>query len=351
MKMRHGEKNLVHSIVVAGVLDDPRWEKLASNAATPEEIAELRAWAERSKSAKAAWDVFRPAEPEQVDALTSNVLRKLKAQKAVQPDKRNSRPDRPKEAQRPGDMRMMSRHVSRKSERTEAKSAQGAPSSRLSESIDVRKRGIGLPLSTYRDPSSLQSIRIAPARPDATGTTSSRITLTVDPPHTDAPVVQTLPANAQETPSTTHLIDTEMQRELRVWGLVGGICAVVMGVVLGFTSSPKGSSRSASVLASAGTEAAGTSVPEPAGNTSGDVTNVVFPLAPISPISSTEIAPGITNKSQSVPSSSSSSPFALTPGSSPSSVESNAPRPLASSKATKAPQMKVVRPKKMIVIN
>jgi serine/threonine-protein kinase len=65
------------------VLEDPRWEALASGEATPEEIEDLRAWAERSEAAKAAWNAFQPATDEYLDRFTDGVLRDLDARKVA----------------------------------------------------------------------------------------------------------------------------------------------------------------------------------------------------------------------------------------------------------------------------
>ncbi|HRI68544.1 MAG TPA: hypothetical protein PK156_30155 [Polyangium sp.] len=59
------------------VLADPRWDALLFGEATPEQIDQLREWAERSEVAKAAWLMFQPVEDERLDDLANGILREL----------------------------------------------------------------------------------------------------------------------------------------------------------------------------------------------------------------------------------------------------------------------------------
>ncbi|MBK9266170.1 MAG: protein kinase [Polyangiaceae bacterium] len=63
------------------VLDDPRWEALAAGEATPEDVAQLRAWSERSVTAKAAWEALQPVTKTRLDELTTRALREVEARK------------------------------------------------------------------------------------------------------------------------------------------------------------------------------------------------------------------------------------------------------------------------------
>ncbi len=74
------------------VLADPRWEVLASGGATPEEVASLRAWAERSTAARAAWEMFQPVDDVRSDGLAAGVLRVLRERDAKARDVRDDGP-------------------------------------------------------------------------------------------------------------------------------------------------------------------------------------------------------------------------------------------------------------------
>jgi len=55
------------------VFDDPRWEALATRTATPQVVAELRAWAAHSQEAREAWIAFQPLEPSWLDTVATGL--------------------------------------------------------------------------------------------------------------------------------------------------------------------------------------------------------------------------------------------------------------------------------------
>lgn len=68
---------------MAAMLADPRWKMLASGRATPEEIADLRAWAQENETAAEAWQACRPATEREVEKLADDLLQKLAALKSM----------------------------------------------------------------------------------------------------------------------------------------------------------------------------------------------------------------------------------------------------------------------------
>ncbi len=61
---------------LAVVLADPRWKAFACGRATPEEIAELRAWAQENEAAAEAWAACRPATKNEAGNLADELWRK-----------------------------------------------------------------------------------------------------------------------------------------------------------------------------------------------------------------------------------------------------------------------------------
>jgi len=59
------------------VAADSIWDALAAEAVSSEEEAKLRAWAERSPEARAAYEVFQPSEEATLDALAEDALARL----------------------------------------------------------------------------------------------------------------------------------------------------------------------------------------------------------------------------------------------------------------------------------
>lgn len=60
------------------VAADSRWDALAAGVVSPEEEAKLRAWAEQSPEARAAFEVFQPSDEATLDALAEDALARLK---------------------------------------------------------------------------------------------------------------------------------------------------------------------------------------------------------------------------------------------------------------------------------
>lgn len=67
------------------VLDDPRWEQLAMGTLPEHEIAQLKAWAERSEEAQRAFEIFRPLDDMEKAKLKTKLLEKGNAPPPARP--------------------------------------------------------------------------------------------------------------------------------------------------------------------------------------------------------------------------------------------------------------------------
>lgn len=74
------------------VFGDPRWDALASGEATPQQVDELRAWAERSPIANDAWHAFQPIAKERVNTLANNVMGELTSRRLKDEEMKTTTP-------------------------------------------------------------------------------------------------------------------------------------------------------------------------------------------------------------------------------------------------------------------
>ena len=212
MSKRRGLKNRERALLIEGVFDDSRWEKLADGEATVDEAAELHAWAQQSNAAKEVWDVFRPATDAELDELTARVLQQAESRKSDRSGLRVVLTSGTNDQARHSDRRMMARHWR---EKTLTSTTPAPRALRFVEKSRVNAMKVGeLPVmqSTLPDrlrlpvglpraqrPPKMNHARIQmnvtePIRWDGTGTTSTRIALSREACE-DAAIVDSLTSN------------------------------------------------------------------------------------------------------------------------------------------------------------
>ncbi len=219
---------------MAGVLQDPRWEKLVSGQATPEEVAGLRAWARESRLARKAWELYRPSFDKEKEAMTATLLRALEQERTDSKKVWRSAKLLAMTSGKPEDRRMMSRHPLRVPKDLGKPGSHepllGAILYRSIRELTSRPHDSGLPALPY---AALASIKLEPVatglvgRRDLSGTTSARITLTKDA--VDIPADGSF--SAVSTPSGLREKKAILERQLRRarFGLVAValVCAVL----------------------------------------------------------------------------------------------------------------------------
>lgn len=101
------------ALLIEGVLDDPRWEKLAEGKAKPEEIADLKAWAQQSKMAQKAWEIFQPPTEAEFEIRAVELARTLVHREVGQRRDRLDQTNLFCGNRQRGDRRMMAKHQAR----------------------------------------------------------------------------------------------------------------------------------------------------------------------------------------------------------------------------------------------
>ena len=179
MNKRQGGTNSKESLRMSMVLEDPRWEKLVLGKATLDEVAELSAWAQKSRLARKAWDLYRPSTTQEKEAHAARLLQSLKEEQGSAGGVWRSMKMLAMAADKPRDQRMMSRH------------RPGASQRSFLSHLWYRWVGSVFERPKWKNSSSvlkprLSRVNIEPAsegpfgRRNLTGTTSGRITLTKD---------------------------------------------------------------------------------------------------------------------------------------------------------------------------
>ncbi|HRI68251.1 MAG TPA: hypothetical protein PK156_28675, partial [Polyangium sp.] len=226
---------------MAGVLEDPRWEKLVSGQATPEEVADLRAWARQSRLARKAWDLYRPSTQKEKGALAATILQTIEQQQRdIKKIGRGAKAVATTSV-KPIDGRMMSRHRRRVAEDSVKPVSHVRPTigHQLHQWVGrvIRKpRDSRLFVGTKSAPAMIKIERVGQgldARRDLSGTTSSRITLTKDA--VDVPAARSV----AEVSTASELQEnmTVLERRLRQtrFGLIAA--ALICGFLCCFTVS------------------------------------------------------------------------------------------------------------------